>query len=286
MRMYPGLALILLAVFISCQYPSKDNKGAMVPLDGFQLYVKDMGSGGPTVIIENGLACATSLYDDLQQRVAKYARVISYDHPGIGRSPANSAPRTLENYAKELRSLLKSKNIPPPYILAGHSMGGFMIRYYAYLYPREVAGLVFIDCPHEDWFSYVYSRYSGKDLDLFNNFWDPKKSKFTGGKLAELSYYTVLCDSIRGKKIPPSIPVKMYSQNTVNPWWSKKFGYDEKDMKVWAEMQHRVLDGVSDARQYTDRKAGHLYHLDKPREVVSGIRDLINKYRIKSGKKI
>jgi thioesterase domain-containing protein len=47
--------------------------------------------------------------------------------------------------ARDLGGLLQGLEIPPPYVLVGHSLGGLHIRAFAKLYPEEVAGLVFID---------------------------------------------------------------------------------------------------------------------------------------------
>ena len=52
----------------------------------------------------------------------------------------------------ELHALLAAANIPPPYVLVGHSFGGLSIRAYASSHPEDVAGLVFVDPAHpEDW---------------------------------------------------------------------------------------------------------------------------------------
>lgn len=55
--------------------------------------------------------------------------------------------------AEELHILLTQAGIEPPYILAGHSFGGLVIRTYASLYPDEVVGLVLIDAAHPNQFS-------------------------------------------------------------------------------------------------------------------------------------
>src|SRR5699024_5529777 len=49
----------------------------------------------------------------------------------------------------ELHALLQAAEIPGPYILAGHSLGGFCARLYAATYPDEVVGLVLVDAYSE-----------------------------------------------------------------------------------------------------------------------------------------
>ena len=53
---------------------------------------------------------------------------------------------------RELRRLLTSARIAPPYVLVGHSFGGLIIRAFARAFPADVAGLVFVDPLHpEEW---------------------------------------------------------------------------------------------------------------------------------------
>ena len=49
----------------------------------------------------------------------------------------------------ELHALLQAAGVPGPYVLAGHSMGGFFARLYASTYPDEVVGLVLVDAYSE-----------------------------------------------------------------------------------------------------------------------------------------
>lgn len=46
--------------------------------------------------------------------------------------------------------MLHAAQLSPPYVLIGHSIGGFNVRLFAGLYPNEVAGMVLVDSSHPD----------------------------------------------------------------------------------------------------------------------------------------
>ena len=81
----------------------------------------------------------------MQPELAKTTRICTYDRAGTGWSEASPQPRTAREYAKELHTLLAKANEPGPYVLVGHSMGGFTVIVYAHDYPAKVPGLVLID---------------------------------------------------------------------------------------------------------------------------------------------
>jgi pimeloyl-ACP methyl ester carboxylesterase len=81
----------------------------------------------------------------VQPEAAKTTRVCTYDRAGMGYSEAGPLPRTAEQFAKELHTLLQHADIPGPYVLVGHSMGGAPVRVFAHTYAAEVAGVVLIE---------------------------------------------------------------------------------------------------------------------------------------------
>lgn len=109
----------------------------------FNLY--DTGEGPITVILAHGYGGRTLSWFKVQPEVAKFARVISYDRAGFGFSDPGPLPRTVSRTVADLRAALAEHGVAPPYLLAGHSAGSLDVRYFAYRYPDEVAGIVVSD---------------------------------------------------------------------------------------------------------------------------------------------
>lgn len=124
--------------------------GRLVDIGGHTLHMLCSGhGGGPTVVLDAGLAGFSTDWALVQPEVAKFARVCSYDRAGYGWSEPVEGPRTSEVIADELHTLLHRAGIPGPYLLVGHSFGGYNVRVFADRYPDEVAGLVLVDVSHE-----------------------------------------------------------------------------------------------------------------------------------------
>ncbi len=119
--------------------------GQMVDVGGYRLHINCTGEGSPTVVIESGWGDMSATWGWVQPEVAKTTRVCTYDRAGMGWSEASPEPRTAREYAQELHTLLEKANEPGPYVLVGHSMGGFTMIVYAHDYPDEVSGLVLVD---------------------------------------------------------------------------------------------------------------------------------------------
>jgi pimeloyl-ACP methyl ester carboxylesterase len=119
--------------------------GQMVDVGGYRLHLNCSGSGSPTVVIETGWGDSSASWGWVQPEVAKTTRICTYDRAGMGWSEASPQPRNAREYAQELHTLLAKANEPGPYVLVGHSMGGFTAIVYAHDYPEQVAGLVLVD---------------------------------------------------------------------------------------------------------------------------------------------
>jgi pimeloyl-ACP methyl ester carboxylesterase len=157
------LILVVLAAIVGATYQALGNRadarrfpqqGKSVSLgpafDNLTLSIDCRGQGSPTVILDSGLGVPAIGWNPVQTEVTKFARVCSYDRAGYGWSGATSAPRTSLQIVKELHALLEAAGEKGPYILVGHSFGGYNVRVYNGQYPNDVAGVVLVDASHED----------------------------------------------------------------------------------------------------------------------------------------
>lgn len=82
--------------------------------------------------------------------LSKQTQVCAYDRAGYGWSEPGPAPRTTDQIVGELFDLLVEAAIPSPYVLVGHSFGGYNAQYFAKVYPRLTAGMVLVDSSHPE----------------------------------------------------------------------------------------------------------------------------------------
>ena len=134
---------------------------------GRKIFLECRGKGGPTVILVSGFGNAGDVWSQLDPGVTgpsvlagigRFAHVCTYDRPntilqpdGRSRSDPVPQPRTARDLVSELHTLLRAAEVPGPYVMAGHSLGGLLVRLYASTYPGQVSGLVEVDAAYELW---------------------------------------------------------------------------------------------------------------------------------------
>jgi pimeloyl-ACP methyl ester carboxylesterase len=122
--------------------------GRFVRVNGRRMHIHVTGEGAPTVVFESGMGASCLSWTLVQPQVARFSRAVSYDRAGHGWSDPAPEPRTALQIAQELNTLLNATGLPGPYVLVGHSFGGYVNRAYAHLYPDRVAGIVLVDSVH------------------------------------------------------------------------------------------------------------------------------------------
>lgn len=136
--------------------------GRMLDVGGHRMHIQCEGSGAPTVVLDAGLGGSSLDWDGVRQELAHTGRVCGYDRAGMGWSESGPAPRTASRIADELFLLLLEAREQPPYVLVGHSFGGYVVQLFAHRYPYLVAGAVLVDASHGE----QVERYAAPPLRL------------------------------------------------------------------------------------------------------------------------
>ena len=142
---------IVLPILVAVPATAQEPVSRMVEVEGDSFHVMTAGfehleRGRAAIVFESGAGgTPVGTWRPVFGRVAEFAPAVAYDRSGIGRSPWDGQPPTLERRAEQLQKLLIELEVPPPYVLVGHSWGGALVRSFAGRYPEHVAGLVYVD---------------------------------------------------------------------------------------------------------------------------------------------
>jgi pimeloyl-ACP methyl ester carboxylesterase len=288
-----------------------------VDIGGRRLHLVTDGDGSPAVVIIPATADDVLQWLPIQHRAMASSMVCVYDRAGAGWSdPPPAARRTLDTITDDLHALLDAAQIPPPYILAGHSLGGVIARRYYARFPETVAGMLLIDSSHEDqakrlraadWrHGMTYSlrraatlqarilsaRRLAADLGLLRGF----NASFAREVPAEhVAAARAISLSARHRRTavwetlvlahtwgpPPSLGALPLTVLTAarEPRASRAW------WPAWSQMQDELATLSSDGRHIRAAKAGHYIHLDEPDLVVDAISDLVDRCQGLQGRK-
>ena len=113
--------------------------------DGRAIHLQCMGAGSPTVILTAGLGNWSDVWRKVQPSVATKTRVCAWDRAGYGFSDGSLQTQTVANTTSDLEGALKAAGVHGPYVMVGHSMGGYESLLFADRQPDEVVGMVLVD---------------------------------------------------------------------------------------------------------------------------------------------
>ncbi|SFB24668.1 Pimeloyl-ACP methyl ester carboxylesterase [Lentibacillus halodurans] len=124
--------------------------GCFYNVEGRRLLLDRSGSGSPSVVFIPAAGMVGLDYLNIHNKISQRTTSVIYDRAGTGWSDQVKLPRSALEVTDELRSLLHTAGIPAPYLFVGHSLGGIYARRYAQRFPDEVAGMLLLEPPHED----------------------------------------------------------------------------------------------------------------------------------------
>src|ERR1700733_11128455 len=114
-------------------YPKFRAPGQMLDIGGRRLHVDVRGMGRPVVVLESGIAASSVSWSLVQNRIAEFTTVVTYDRAGFAWSANAPHCSTALDAARELARVLaalavENPGLESPFILVGHSFGGLIVR--------------------------------------------------------------------------------------------------------------------------------------------------------------
>lgn len=128
-------------------------RGEFIEVGGRRLRAVRAGppEARPLVVLEHGAFGCAADWAVVQQRLAvRGFRSLAYDRAGLGYSDPGPEPRDGRAIVSDLAALLQALDERDPVVLAGHSMGGLMVRLFALTHPDRVLGVVLVDAVTPD----------------------------------------------------------------------------------------------------------------------------------------
>ncbi|MEM7027554.1 MAG: alpha/beta hydrolase [Pseudomonadota bacterium] len=290
------LMLIILTVLqiSNLHAEEKPYPGELYDIGTHRLHMNCVGNGAPTVIIDSGAGGFSLEWINIQNNLAEHTRVCSYDRAGLGFSDPGPMPRTTAQIVFELKRLLDEANIHGPYVLVGHSFGGYNIRYFASLYPELVSGMVLVDASHPQQFNTEeFKRHQRKKKLKFGNLFPvvsanfpeqyrhiayllmgSMKSKITVMNELDNMHHSAeqLLDYVEFKSFDFPVVVltrgkRVFPHTEMGDRREARWTYLQDDLEnVSTQTWHRIA-----------KQSGHIVHLDEPEVVSSNILFAVNR---------
>jgi pimeloyl-ACP methyl ester carboxylesterase len=269
--------------------------GRLVDLGTHRLHLFCLGQGSTTVVLEAGFGGFSLEWKAVQEKLATQYRVCTYDRAGYGWSDPGPAPRTAAKLTEELHELLIRAQEPAPYVLVGHSFGGFVVQLFAKHYPALTAGMVLVDSSHPAQFE----RFPRAYRELYERAGRRYASRGSGVSSLPANYppserelalkmmqqpKTLRALRLEYRSFPnsgrevidagamPVVPAVVLTRTERE--WPHTVDGDVMEA-LWPDLQRELAEGIPRARHFTVASSGHHIHLDKPGAIEEAVHLII-----------
>jgi pimeloyl-ACP methyl ester carboxylesterase len=283
MRFQIAIALIAYFILASCGSQGQQPADRLVDIGTHRLHIHCEGKGSPTVVIDTGLGDQAENWRSLQDRLAQHALVCAYDRAGYGQSEPGPLPRSSDRIADELHALLRAAELPGPYVLVGHSLGGLNMQVFASKYPNRVAGLVLLDPPP---LSFILRQtYPGLQAmaDSMTAEWEAAAARLAQvddpDQQAQAAFLATIASEhaeMFGQSAKPAaaietfddLPFVVIASGRPNPMFGE---VAEEYQKYWADQCQALAKKSSLGRYVFAEESSHFLYVDEPDLVYEAI---------------
>lgn len=294
------LLFFTLVFFNSILFAETDSEsfhpqGRFINLGLQVMYIDCLGEKTPTVLIDVGLGDASANWLKIAKTLSKNVKVCLYDRAGYGLSDPGSGNRTTAQIVHELNMLLELADISGPYVVVGHSFGGFTARYFAAKYPEKTVGAVLIDSSHPDQIYRLSSLDQVKHKrpykltpskpppDYMNEvekhwYFLNSSRKAIYAQMEELKSFKDSAYEVKHAGPLPDIPLAILSRGKNQLPEINGVSMEQE----WREMQKELLRLSDNSWHIIIKNSGHKIYLEAPDEVIKNILKVVNKTRQQS----
>ena len=282
--------------------PLPPRVGQSVDIGGRALNYSCLGQGSPAVIFENGSGGAGRDWEPLQREVSSYARACWYDRAGQGWSDPAPFPHPASAIADDLHRLLSKVSVAPPYVMVGLSSGGIVARVYARRYPSDVAGMVLVDSANSDENEPItppgggYIPYFPEGLSVLAQMLRPvgilrlimpagavspfETREFAESLKEEMVYESRLeARAVRSLGDMPLIVLTAGRHRLKPPDNPIQARLQDRQEQGWIDAQKQLARLSPHGEQRVFPEARHDLLLDRPKDVLKAVLDVVNSVR-------
>jgi pimeloyl-ACP methyl ester carboxylesterase len=228
---------------------------SLLDIDNTQIAFERLGFAGPVIVFESGLGNDMRSWEKVARPLAAFAQIVLYDRPGIGRSGPRRGTEVVlaSTVAEELRACLHAMDMPPPYLLVGHSLGGFYMQAFARTYPRETAAVVLVD-----------SASPLEPPGAFGSAVPPKPGSIMATE--EAGFAPSAAAMLAGPPFPPVPLIVLVATD---------HGVTSDREGLWQEVQKQTATLSPKGQLKIVQGAGHFIQKDRPQVVIEAVLEVM-----------
>lgn len=221
------------------------------------------------MVFVNGFRMDLRTWEKVIPELNGDGRVFTYNRLGVGNSSRANVDQTASTVVNQLRDLLRALELPPPYILVTHSVGGIFCNYYARKFPEDLAALVFVDAAHPEEAEAQQIFKPPLLIHALNEGLKSIQRYFNPYCFSEADSMATSLKEISSTNPFPPLPIAVVSGESKMPF------VPQKSFNLHTEYQARLLDLSPHSMAYPAMKSGHFPQLTEPEVVIRAIRETI-----------
>ena len=226
-----------------------------------------IGVDKPTIIFLNGFGARMDIWKKVKAELAGIGTLLIYNRTGLGKSSKAKVKQRADIVVATLRDLLKSKQLEPPYVLVGFSIGGLFANLFARKYPSETQAVVFVESsssnPDE---VEILESHASLPLRIIDGIYHFIFGLFPNSENWEISVIEESRVLVNEAGVFPEVPVVVLSGAKTS--WLRSQALADAGVELHGELASLT----SSSRHIVSSKSGHIMVWTEPKLVADAIR--------------